>query len=294
MVDIILMIDKDISESRKLKIELENKEFGVFICTNIEEALFIINANNIDSILVFNVNLNVQKLRDNAISSKIPIIGMVDISQKEKIEELSYDDYIFIPYDKKEVINKLNCYIKIKKLQDKLIQKDEEIAKLSKKMNDLSLIDKETGIYNEFYLKQILTREFSKAVRFKYNLSGLIFSIDNKLESSEEFAKIFKQMARIIEEIIRKSDIFVRLNKNEFYILLPSTSLKDALFVAEKLRKKINQTQFSSEKNITISVGVTIFDEIERGIKKEEEMIMRARESMLAAIEKGGNIVEYR
>lgn len=290
----ILMIDTEVNESRKLKMSLEDEGYAVFISKNLEESFLITNANNIDLIIIFDVNIDINRLKNNSISSHIPLIGFFDISQKGAFAEFSelLDDCIYKPFEKGDLFKKIGYYIKIKKLQEEIKQKDEEIKDLNKQLNDFSLVDKQTGIYNSFYLKHILLKECEKAKRYGYNLSAVAFCIDEVSEDEAKFSSDLKELVDIIEINVRKSDIFVRLDKNEFYILLPYTGLKDALFVADKVRKQISGYQFNSGNKVTISAGVTTLDDIDRMMKKEDEMISRAKESMQKARDKGGNDIE--
>lgn len=290
----ILMIDKEINDSRKLKINLENLGYNVFISKNIEEGLLIINANNIDVIIIFDSDMDINKLRTNKVSLNVPIIGFFDISKLEEVSDLIkvLDDCVFKPYDKEQLYSKIKNQTKIKELEDLIKQKDIEINKIRKQLNDFSLIDEMTGLYNSFFLKQVLSKEYDKAVRYGYKLSGICFCLNNDFESEEVFKDVIKKLIDAMEALVRKSDIFVRLDDNEFYILLPYTGLKEALFVAEKLRRYVYESDFIKEQKVLLSFGVATLDDIDRGIKKDEEILKLARESMKKAIEKGGDIVE--
>ncbi len=290
----ILIIDSQINESRKLKLDLESKGYDVLISKSFEEGLLIINANNIDLIFVFNWESDIERIKNNKISSHIPIIGILDIPKEEQDDDFIrfLSDSILKPYKSEELFSKINQYIKVKELEEQLRLKEKEIEHLHKQLKDFSLIDKETGIYNSFYLKHVLIKECEKAKRYAYNLSAFAFSIDNLPSDEINSLTVIKELVSIIEGNIRKGDIFARIDKSLFYVLLPYTGLKEALFVAEKVRKKVDQYKFKTGDKTTLSIGVTIMDEIDRAQRKEDEIINRAKESLEKAIKKGGNNIE--
>lgn len=289
----ILMIDKDVNDSRKLKINLENLGYRVFISKTIQEGSLIANANGVDVIMLFDVDLEIKLLKSDQYPSDIPVMAVINLSKRDEIADVKeyLDDYIFIPFEKEQIYLKIKNLVKIKMLNDIIKQKDEELQSLYKRVEDASLVDETTGLYNTFYLKHIIAKECISSNRYGYRISGIALDIDNKLED-EQKDSILKEMVQVINDAIRQDDTLVRLDTGEFYIFLPHTGMKDAVFVVNKLKDRIEKKAISLGIEISISFGVTSLDEIERGYKKEDEMIRQALEALLRAQSSGGSKIE--
>ncbi|MGC9080087.1 GGDEF domain-containing protein [Sulfurihydrogenibium sp.] len=93
-----------------------------------------------------------------------------------------------------------------------------------------------------------------------------------------------KHFVRVIKENIRKSDYVFRFGGEEFIILLPHTSLKEAVEIAEKIRKSLESKPLvvdGKEIKITASFGVrelNLSETIESNIKSADENLYRAKE----------------
>ena len=99
---------------------------------------------------------------------------------------------------------------------------------------------------------------------------------------------VLKAIVDVIKKYIREADIFARYGGEEFIIIQPETAIEGAKVYAEKMRTIIEQTNFGKVKKITISVGVTIFNEndtIESITKKVDDALYKAKN-------KGRNRVE--
>ena len=80
---------------------------------------------------------------------------------------------------------------------------------------------------------------------------------------------VLKSVAKIISQELREYDIASRYGGEEFCILLPDTKIKEAAFVAQRLRKAVEKSDINISDeglagevlNVTISVGVSEFDE---------------------------------
>jgi diguanylate cyclase (GGDEF)-like protein len=142
----------------------------------------------------------------------------------------------------------------------------------------------------KIYINSILTQHFDN-IQGVYNLDFqrtiLLLSFENQNQDS-----VLKEVAALIKKAIRQDDTLVRLDSGEFYVFLPHTGMKDAEFVANKLKDVIEKNTFDTENKISISAGVTSLDEIERGIKKEDEMIRQTLEALKRAQDNGGRKVE--
>jgi len=68
---------------------------------------------------------------------------------------------------------------------------------------------------------------------------------------------VLVQLTKVIQENIRRTDIFGRWGGEEFLLILPNTNLKSAAVQAEKLRRLIELTKFDKVGRVTASFGVS-------------------------------------
>lgn len=125
----------------------------------------------------------------------------------------------------------------------------------------LSNTDELTQIGNRRSFMEILQHAQGLNRRYKHPLSLIMFDIDYFKSINDEFGhqegdRVLIDLTSLVHKQLRVSDKFARLGGEEFIILLSESDLKNSLFVAEKLRRSIEETQFSIPKHITCSFGV--------------------------------------
>jgi two-component system cell cycle response regulator len=72
---------------------------------------------------------------------------------------------------------------------------------------------------------------------------------------------VLKELARIVQQRIRRDEVFARYGGEEFAIVLPETNLEGAKALAEGLREKVEQSRFVFQNEtirVTISIGVAM------------------------------------
>ena len=73
--------------------------------------------------------------------------------------------------------------------------------------------------------------------------------------------KVLREVAEIIRGSLRKNDIAGRYGGEEFLIIFPQTSIKDASEVCENIRRKVESKYQSSNIKLTISGGLAVYKE---------------------------------
>ncbi len=169
---------------------------------------------------------------------------------------------------------------------------------LYQRVKDLSIRDSLTGLYNHGFIIKTLERAFKVADRYKKPLSIIMGDIDKFKSINDNFGHlsgdfVIEKISSILLESIRDIDYVGRYGGEEFLIILPETSKKGAINVAERIRKKIEDTEFniiSPPLRVTISFGVA---SLEDGIKTSTNLLKKADEALYRAKEKGRNRVEF-
>jgi len=133
-----------------------------------------------------------------------------------------------------------------------------------KELEELSSIDKLTGILNRRKLDEFLEYEVSVSKRYMTNLSLIIVDIDHFKSVNDTYGhqmgdKVLFEVTKIITNEIRESDIFGRFGGEEFLLICPETDQNQAFLLAEKLRKKIENYNFDKIGQKTVSLGISQF-----------------------------------
>jgi diguanylate cyclase (GGDEF)-like protein len=129
----------------------------------------------------------------------------------------------------------------------------------------------ETDSLTEIYNRAKFDNELIKWIKFKerYNspIAIILMDFDHFNEVNDQHGhlkgdKVLVETARLVESLIRETDIFARWGGEEFILLLPETDKTKAIKLAERIREVISAYDYGLETSvITCSFGVTeIFD----------------------------------
>jgi diguanylate cyclase (GGDEF)-like protein/PAS domain S-box-containing protein len=158
----------------------------------------------------------------------------------------------------------------------------------------LSVTDTLTSIYNRRYFVQVLENEIERAKRTVYEFSLIMLDIDRFKSINDQYGHnsgdlVLKSMAKMISNRIRKIDVFARWGGEEFVILLPDTSVKQAVNLAEELREHISRMDIPSVCQVTASFGVAGYcpeDTVDTLVNKADNAMYEAKDA-------GRNRVHY-
>lgn len=144
-----------------------------------------------------------------------------------------------------------------------------EKAELFKKTLELSRVDELTGMLNYRVLLEKIEEEVHRQVRTGRTLSFIMIDIDDFKRVNDRYghlegSRLIAQMGPLLKAACRttSTDTCFRYGGEEFSILLAETDLPEALAVAERVRKSVEEYPFSVKvahpsEQITVSLGVT-------------------------------------
>lgn len=161
-------------------------------------------------------------------------------------------------------------------------------VRLQEKTKALSLEDPLTGIANRRLLDLILEKTIARADRFGEELSVIMADIDhfklyNDTFGHQEGDKVLCQVASILSEETRKTDLVVRFGGEEFLVLLPDADLNQAKNKAESIRLSIE-----TKSSVCASLGVASY---QSGLTTKDSLILRADQALYEAKRGGRNRV---
>jgi diguanylate cyclase (GGDEF)-like protein len=133
----------------------------------------------------------------------------------------------------------------------------------------LSITDPLTGLVNRRYLEERLQEELERSKRHRFAMSFLMVDIDdfknyNDTHGHQAGDLALEMTAQCLKTALRSADVAARYGGEEFSILLPQTGLSEARVIAERIRRRIERTQFPHGKAqplgaVTVSIGISSF-----------------------------------
>jgi len=156
-----------------------------------------------------------------------------------------------------------------------------------------AIIDALTGIFNKGYLDEYLEYEIARAVRKHTAFSLIMLDIDHFKLVNDTYGHrrgdyALKTLADVVKKSKRNADVLARVGGEEFIVLLPDTKLSDAMQLAERIRKNVEDFTFEEIGRMTISLGVTEFDQTDH----KESILKRVDSALYKAKDNGRNRCE--
>lgn len=138
--------------------------------------------------------------------------------------------------------------------------------KLRSSLQQQSVRDPLTGLYNRRYLEETASREAARARRHQQPLSALMIDIDHFKQVNDTFGHatgdaVLRQVGRQLQQHVRAEDVLCRYGGEEFVVLLPDCPAALAVERAEILRRAVER--LAAEQGtvaVTVSIGVAVMD----------------------------------
>ena len=148
----------------------------------------------------------------------------------------------------------------LEQLRDKNAQLEDSLSKL----RTMAATDHLTGLANRRRFSEELQRQFSEAIRYGQDLSCCMCDLDHYKQLNDTLGhqlgdEVLVVTAEVIRATLRLSDIAARYGGDEFVLLLPNTSLEEALAVGWRLREDLAARLAQSTtpvRLVTLSMGV--------------------------------------
>ena len=148
---------------------------------------------------------------------------------------------------------------------DHLLKQTKELEKTKEKLTQQATIDVLSSLYNRRYFSDVAGRSFDGALRYKKDLSIMMLDLDDFKNINDAYGhaigdKVIAQAANVIKDSIRSSDVAARYGGEEFIILIPQIGPEEALALAHRIRKDIEQSVVHTDNNdavhFTTSIGI--------------------------------------
>jgi diguanylate cyclase (GGDEF)-like protein len=304
MATILVADDEPINRSL-IQRRLERAGYTVLTAQNGQEAVEKTRA-SLPDIVILDVMMPVMDgleacrlIKADASTRDIPVIFLSARDETDvKVSGLSLgaNDYISKPFKAEELLARVDVAMRLKRERDQLRVSADEARAQSELAQERAMTDALTGLLNRYGLQRVLAHEHAEARRYNRPLSSLMIDLDNFKTINDTHGHsagdtALRQVAAILSEVVRRSDMVFRYGGEEFLVLLPETDLEGAASLAEKIRAAAAAHLFGDGMrpfHLTLSAGASSLLDAESG----NDMIARADVALYQAKEQGRNRVE--
>lgn len=156
-----------------------------------------------------------------------------------------------------------------------------------------------TGLFSQRIFRDLLDYEVKRAARHNYEFAVLVLDCDNFKPINDTYGHSFgdeflKSFATLLNEVKRDEDILSRYGGDEFTLILPEASAKEAYTVAQRILNKVSNFELiapdGTPTTMTVSVGISLYPEHS---KIPKELFDIADSMMYKAKYEGKNGVRY-
>jgi diguanylate cyclase (GGDEF)-like protein len=143
-----------------------------------------------------------------------------------------------------------------------------ENAKNFQRVEELTITDEVTGLYNARHLHHMLDFELLRSARHKLEFSVIFLDLDHFKDVNDQYghlagSRLLREVGSLLCSMLRKLDVGTRYGGDEFVILLPQTAKKEAVRVAQRMRETLADTWLLHSEGlhvkITASFGVSAY-----------------------------------
>jgi diguanylate cyclase (GGDEF)-like protein len=161
-----------------------------------------------------------------------------------------------------------------------------ENANAVEKIQELTITDDCTGLYNARHLYKTLETEVYRSARFGYEFTVVFIDLDHFKQVNDTHghligSKLLADIGYLIKAQLRLIDYAFRYGGDEFVVLLPQTGKDQALVVARRLRDSLRTSMFCKDEglnlNVRASMGVATYP---HDAKTPHDIIRQADEMM--------------
>ena len=167
----------------------------------------------------------------------------------------------------------------------------------------MTITDDLTQLINRKHFNDLIRIEVSRARRYERSLSCLMLGLDNFRKINEKYGlqcgdRILKEVAEVIRENSRITDVRARDHGDKFVCLFPETDFESTFYLAKRLLALVERSEFLygdefKTIHITTSIGITSCKPSSTQEIDAQQLIQMADKALDIAKQNGKNRVEY-
>ncbi|WP_373035607.1 GGDEF domain-containing protein [Sulfurimonas sp.] len=145
-----------------------------------------------------------------------------------------------------------------------LLESSQKTTFLKKEeLENLAITDRLTGLYNRVMFDKIISKELEEYKRYKRTFGLMLIDIDFFKEVNDTYGHLIGdefllELTSILKKYTRSSDTIIRWGGEEFIIISLEVDKNASMTLAENLRKRVEEHNFKTVGNKTISIGITL------------------------------------
>ncbi len=174
--------------------------------------------------------------------------------------------------DLSEMVNRMAASLEAERanLERTVADRTRELSDANSKLQQLSVTDGLTGVFNHRRFHEALQTEFLRAGRTNRPVSVVMVDVDFFKKVNDALGHpagdtLLREIAAALGQGLRATDMLARYGGEEFALLLPETSKTEAIQVGERVRaaveERCNRESTKWPQRISVSVGVATFPE---------------------------------
>jgi len=138
-----------------------------------------------------------------------------------------------------------------------------ENARSVEKIQELTITDDCTGLFNARHLYKTLETEVYRSARFGYQFSVIFIDLDHFKQVNDTHghlvgSRLLAEIGYLIKAQLRLIDFAFRYGGDEFVVLLPQTSKDQAVVVARRLQESLRTGTFCTEQGLNLPVRASM------------------------------------
>jgi diguanylate cyclase (GGDEF)-like protein len=209
------------------------------------------------------ITMSYELLRSRTNLNETPVLILTDPDDVKEIERLvgpGYCEFIRRPLIPIELTTRVRALLRVRSLA-------EEVKRGRALLEAMSITDELTGLANDRYLIKRMDEEILRCQRSNLPLSCIMISIDGMeewgKERGEEFTnRVVRYVAKLLDHLLRRTDLLGRYDETRFCAMLPATNLYHAGLALEKLRMGVEMSRLKmdgGELDCTVSLGLAAY-----------------------------------
>lgn len=316
----ILIVDDNPQSLKLMSDILETEPYDIIMCLNSSQLFEYLDHELPDLILLDVMTGDIsgieicKQLKSQSKFKHIPVLfvsARVESSDIVKGLNAGAVDYIPKPFRKVELLARIKTHLEIKRMSDELkkaykkqkstndiIQHQNKVLReLNRILEEQSIKDPLTNMYNRRYTIERIKEEMIKYERYNKTFSIMISDIDFFKQVNDTYGhsvgdQVLVEISYLFRTNLRKQDIISRWGGEEFLILLLDTKEAGSLIITKKILEIVDNYEFKIDTasfNLTMSIGVSTFT----GEETLEQLIKYADEALYYSKNNGKNQVNH-
>ncbi|MGA9671245.1 MAG: sensor domain-containing diguanylate cyclase [Terracidiphilus sp.] len=168
-----------------------------------------------------------------------------------------------------------------------------ENARAVGRIQELSITDDCTGLYNARHLFTMIAEELHRSARFGYEFTLLFLDLDHFKRVNDQYghivgSKLLAEVGACLRETLRLVDAAFRYGGDEFAILLPQTSREAGLRVARRIAHVLRHRRWLPEENFQVELRASIGVATYPADADTPQLIVQRADDMMYAVKQAG------